>query len=79
MMFLLLFLFSLISLDIDIGNEKVDRVIKRLNVGKINIYSPIPLVVIALVRNILITILNILVNKPPIRRIIVDLINLLFI
>lgn len=78
-MFLLLFLFSLISLDIDIGNEKVDRVIKRLNVGKINIYSPIPLVVIALVRNILITILNILVNKPPIRRIIVDLINLLFI
>lgn len=79
MIFLLLFLFSLISLDIDIGNEKVDRVIKRLNVGKINIYSPIPLVVIALVRNILITILNILVNKPPIRRIIVDLINLLFI
>lgn len=78
-MFLLLFLFSLISLDIDIGNEKVDRVIKRLNVGKINIYNPIPLVVIALVRNILITILNILVNKPPIRRIIVDLINLLFI
>lgn len=79
MIFLLLFLFSLISLDIDIGNEKVDRVIKRLNVGKINIYSPIPLVVIALVRNILITILNILVNRPPIRRIIVDLINLLFI
>ena len=79
MIFLLLFLFSLISLDIDIGNEKVDRVIKRLNVGKISIYSPIPLVVIALVRNILITILNILVNKPPIRRIIVDLINLLFI
>ena len=79
MIFLLLFLFSLISLDIDIGNENVDRVIKRLNVGKINIYSPIPLVVIALVRNILITILNILVNKPPIRRIIVDLINLLFI
>ena len=79
MIFLLLFLFSLISLDIDIGNEKVDRVIKRLNVGKINIYNPIPLVVIALVRNILITILNILVNKPPIRRIIVDLINLLFI
>lgn len=79
MIFLLLFLFSLISLDIDIGNENVDRVIKRLNVGKINIYSPIPLVVIALVRNILITILNILVNRPPIRRIIVDLINLLFI
>lgn len=79
MIFLLLFLFSLISLDIDIGNEKVDRVINKLNVGKINIYSPIPLVVIALVRNILITILNILVNKPPIRRIIVDLINLLFI
>ena len=79
MIFLLLFLFSLISLDIDIGNENVDRVIKRLNVGRINIYSPIPLVVIALVRNILITILNILVNKPPIRRIIVDLINLLFI
>ena len=79
MIFLLLFLFSLISLDIDIGNEKVDRVIKRLNVGRINIYSPIPLVVIALVRNILITILNILVNRPPIRRIIVDLINLLFI
>lgn len=79
MIFLLLFLFSLISLDIDIGNENVDRVIKRLNVGKINIYNPIPLVVIALVRNILITILNILVNKPPIRRIIVDLINLLFI
>ena len=79
MIFLLLFLFSLISLDIDIGNEKVDRVIKRLNVGKINIYNPIPLVVIALVRNILITILNIFVNKPPIRRIIVDLINLLFI
>lgn len=79
MIFLLLFLFSLISLDIDIGNEKVDRVINKLNVGKINIYSPIPLVVIALVRNILITILNILVNRPPIRRIIVDLINLLFI
>ena len=77
--FLLLLVFSLTSFDIEVGRPKVDKVINKLKVGRTNIYSPIPSVDTTLVKTILITILNILVINPPIIKIIVDLINLLFI
>ena len=76
--FLLFLVFSLTSLEIEVGSPKVDKVINKLNVGRTNIYSPIPSVDTTLVKTILITILSILVMSPPIIKIIVDLINLLF-
>ena len=76
--FLLLLVFSLTSFDIEVGRPNVDKVINKLKVGITNIYCPIPSVDTTLVKTILITILSILVIKPPIIKIIVDLINLLF-
>ena len=76
---LLLTLSSAITLLMATGRDKVQRVIKRLKVGSINIYIPIPSVPIILVAMILIIIPNNLVNPPPIIRIIVDLINFSFI
>lgn len=77
--FLLLVLFSLTILDMAVGSPREHKVMKRLKVGKTNIYKPIPSVDTTLVNTTLIIIPNILLMKPPIRRIIVDLINLLFI
>jgi hypothetical protein len=77
--FLLFVLFSLTNLEIDTGIPKVQRVIKRLNVGRINIYNPIPCSVMLLVKTILIIIPKTLVIIPPNIRIKVDLTNLLFI
>ena len=77
--FLLFILFSLTNFDIAVGSPIEQRVIKRLNVGNIREYVPIPSVFIALVKLIFIIIPNILVMKPPIIKIIVDFINLFFI
>ena len=77
--FLLLFLPSLISLDIATGRPREHNVINKLKVGNISEYIPIPLVDMALVKAILIIIPSILVIIPPIINIIVDLIKLLFI
>ena len=76
---LLLFFFSDTNLVIAVGTPKLHSVIKRLKVGRTNIYSPIPSVDTVLVKTILIIIPRILVINPPIIRIIVDLINLFFI
>ena len=71
--------FSLTSFDIEMVNDIVHSVIKRLKVGKTKLYNPIPLVPILLVNAILIIMANILVIKPPITKIIVDFIKLFFI
>ena len=55
------------------------KVINRLKVGIINMYKPIPLSPILLVKKILIIISINLVMAPPIIKIKVDFINLLFI
>lgn len=69
---------SLTNLDIAVGRESVQSVIKRLNVGKTRLYKPIPSVPTVLVKAILIIIESIFVIKPPIIKIIVDLIKVFF-
>ena len=64
--FLLLFFFSDTSLVIAVGTPRLHKVIKRLKVGRTNMYSLIPSVPIVLVNTILIIIPNILVIRPPI-------------
>ena len=75
----LLLLFSATNLLIEVDKDKVDNVINKLKVGSTNIYKDTTLVPIFLVSTIFIIIENILVNNPPIIKIKVDLINLLFI
>lgn len=77
--FLLLFFFSDTSFVIAVGTPRLHKVIKRLKVGRTNMYSLIPSVPIVLVNTILIIIPNILVIRPPIINMIVDFINLFFI
>lgn len=77
--FLLLFFFSLTSLEIAMGSPREHRVINRLKVGSIREYKPIPSVDMALVRAIFIIIPNTLVIRPPNIKIMVDFINLFFI
>ena len=77
--FLLFLVFSETSFDIAIGSDRVAMVMKRVYVGIISMYSPIPSTPIILVVIILIIILSIFVINPPIIRIIVDFINFSFI
>ncbi len=75
----LLLLFSANNLLTEVDRDIVDNVINKLKVGSTNIYRDTPLVPIFLESTILIIIENILVKNPPIIKIKVDLINLLFI
>ena len=77
--FLLFFFLSETSFVIAVGKPRLHKVIKRLKVGRTNIYRLMPSVLIVLVRAILIIMPSILVINPPIINIIVDLINLFFI
>lgn len=77
--FLLFLVFSETSFDIAIGSDRVAMVMKRVYVGIISMYSPIPSTPIILVVIILIIIPSIFVINPPIIRIIVDFINFSFI
>lgn len=76
--FLLFLVFSDISLDSAKGKPKLLKLIKSVNVGRINMYIPKPFVPIILAIIILIIIPSILVINPPINKIIVDLINFSF-
>ena len=77
---LLLFLSSsLIILDIATGKPKDARLINKIKVGSIIIYTPNASVLRYLVNIILYSIPSILVKIPPIINIIVDLINFSFI
>lgn len=77
--FLLLYLSSDTSLDIDIGRLSPVIVIASENVGSINEYRLIPSIPIILVVIIFIKRPNTLVIRPPIISIIVDLIKFSFI
>lgn len=77
--FLLLYLSSETNFDIAMGILKLVIVMASEKVGRINIYKLTPSKPIVLVIIIFINNPNILVMKPPIIRIIVDLINLSFI
>ena len=73
--FLLLYLSSLTSLETLVGRLNCDNDINKEKVGNINMYKLIPSNPINLVLITLITIPNTLVIKPPMIKIIVDLIN----
>ena len=77
--FLLFLVSSDINLERAIGIENVPMFIKREKVGSINMYIARPFVPINLDIVILIIRPKIFVIKPPIKRIIVDLINFSFI
>ena len=77
--FLLFLVSSDINLERAIGIENVPIFIKREKVGSINMYIARPFVPINLDIVILIIRPKIFVIKPPIKRIIVDLINFSFI
>lgn len=77
--FLLLFFFSLTSLDTAMGRPRFAIVINRPKVGSTSMYSPNPVGPMFLVRYILITMAIILLIRPPRIRIRVDFINLFFI
>lgn len=76
--FLLFFLSSATILDKAIGRPNWPRPINKEKVGKTSIYRPIPSLPINLLITIFIIIPSILVRKPPIIKIIVDLINVSF-
>ena len=76
--FLELCLSSEISLAKAIGIPNCERLIRRLNVGIINVYKLIPLVPIILVVMIFIMIPRTLVIKPPVIRIEADQTNVFF-
>ena len=76
--FLLFFLSSATILDKAIGRPNCPRPINKEKVGKTSIYRPIPSLPINLLITIFIIIPSILVRKPPIIKIIVDLINVSF-
>ena len=77
--FLLFLVFKATSLDNAIGSPICARLMKRDIVGRISIYRDKPSIPIFLVITIFMIIPSILVMNPPIRRIIVDAINLFFI
>ena len=74
--FLLLFFLSDTIFVIAVGTPRLHKVINKLKVGRTSIYLLMPSVPIVLVRTILIAIPSILVIRPPIINIIVDLTNL---
>ena len=78
-MFLLLYLSSDTNFDIDIGRLSCVIVIAKEKVGKINMYKLIPSIPTTRVIMTLIKRPNNLVIKPPIIKIIVDMINFSFI
>ena len=76
--FLLRTVFSLTSFDILIGRAKEAKVMNKLKVGVTIVYKLIPSSPITRVYKTRITKLSILVMNPPIKRIIIDVLNVSF-